>query len=481
MSQPQSLPMAQQTIGTNHPPAVVQNQPLQLTTPTVAPPVPILAPQAVPKATPIVNTVPVAPQPLPLQQVIPAITAQPLPTVTTALPKILTNATDQSQASPLPSTPVEKVDKQPTAISTPIVIGGSVLHQESVAGSLLKAVSAGLVINGLWFWILTALTLYLIELGNQAATGFSETGITGQFLAAYPLAGLVAGGYAVAAIVSFLAAIKNSTAAKGAWNLAVSAGLLSLLAAGAASMTSQMALQNGSVYLRAAIERYYPGLPYPLLWQIAGLGGLLGLGLTPLTLIAKKDYRADANNLKSRYWLVYALAGTGTLCMVAAYLVYQGVAAFDKSHGLTELDAVVSYHVYQAPKAPGARTPKTRFGINMDKSSLMVGRDDFVEVIYDYPLPKRVGLKAESERTIRQIQVGQPFDLQTFSSSLLSGAEVVPAQVTTADQQRAYIIQSSSGRPLNALAMLTPDSVLVLLSSVTADTSELISMAESLK
>lgn len=158
---------------------------------------------------------------------------------------------------------------------------------------------------------------------------------------------------------------------------------------------------------------------------------------------------------------------------VAAYGYWQ---ANETDFGLGRAESIVPYRIYYSENPPGKRTNATNFITNEELANTY----NAIRVTYDVPLPTLLNTGIKSPINIKQVNIPPDFNLENFASKAERdpGTVAEPVTIVNAVNQTGYITRRNHNSYLWAIF---PDNILVNIYSNTANDSELIAMAQSLK
>jgi len=165
-------------------------------------------------------------------------------------------------------------------------------------------------------------------------------------------------------------------------------------------------------------------------------------------------------------------------------VVYLGIVnwlALDKDMNFQATSKEAGFHVYRINDSEKNWQQVAKFKVNQSPSSLLIGRDDFVETGYDLPLTLRIKGRASQMVVVRQIDVPSGFEVNSFAQNLIEGAQVKDVQLGRSASGKGVFLEKSEGTgKMTVLTLTTGDNVLLLLSSKGAGINDLIDLANKL-
>lgn len=374
-----------------------------------------------------------------------------------------------------PTAPVEL--EQP-----PSQMGGEVLEEEEVRPKIVRFSSYGFMAMG-GLYALGALSL--TGLGAMITTGIrgqTNNPVPAEFIYYYPITAWLPILLALAAGIFIIVGTFIGQGTRKAWWWGVIAvfGLpLIIVATGGWSikpivqvLNQPQLIRNQEILNNIQADFLTNSLNAALLPIILGLMLLVGL----------------------KAWHYPAVAiGTITKGMLAGLIVllvggviglyaYLYFLSSDGDYGYSQVRQAVSFKVYRPVQLPEGWSYATRLFLNTAKGSLLVGRDDFVEVSFDHSLPLRLQGMPSAAVTLREIDVPSGFDMTTFAQTVIDTPNrVEEIAVTRAQGQKGFSIEKNNPTgTIRVLTLMTGDNVLLLLSSKTASIEEMVRLANSL-
>lgn len=362
-----------------------------------------------------------------------------------------------------------------------LAVGGQVLEEEEEKPKviiLFEWILVGLGgVYGLSALGFTGLA-YLIDTSLLSKV---STALAGEFSRAYPLYSLFPLALALMSIVYFYSGFKTRDGSRAAWVI----DLITLLGG------TVVIFGCGYVVL-SPIEKILTNPQFtqqePLLgalpWEAVNIflwSQWLILGAWLLLLTSVRQFRFVAQPLEMKKKIIMMVVSCLLIGIVGGYAVKTTMANFDTDLGYKTVAESAGFHIYKPQALPAGWAQTSLMSINSTPGSVIVGRDDFVEVYFDRTLSARVQGQPSAQIIVRQIDVPAGFDVKTFAQTLVDApvtVETIP--VKRADGQIGYAVEKlAEAYAIRALALKTSDNVLILLSTRGAQIEDMVALVNS--
>lgn len=205
--------------------------------------------------------------------------------------------------------------------------------------------------------------------------------------------------------------------------------------------------------------------------------GLLPLLILILLIISFKKFKFSNNPIskKAKVFLVSV-----TLLLVLPTISIMGLKfleARDTDFGYTKAKAHVTYRLYKPSPLPNGLVNTTKFVVGKE----LAGKQNAVQVAYDVPFTKLIEKGTSKLVILKQVGIEPGFNLRDFVSATKDLTSFDQISVNLTANQEAYLAQKNNGHyDLKILSFVTPDDVLITLTTPNATKEELIQLANSL-
>lgn len=365
--------------------------------------------------------------------------------------------------------------------SPPAQVGGAVIEEEEVRPAFITVISIFLLIMACLYGLGGTLGAGLAYVLNLAATGTYSAALTGLFLKSFPqyiILPLMAG---LSGVGFLYAGLRVRQGSRKAW---ITALLIVIICPIMLLFLGRWVMSPINQFLdNPQLTNTVEGLSRlnnPLMQSIlSGQLGILLIGL--MLLLSGKLFRFPDRRLGKKATVSVIIFALLTVVPIGGYLGNIAFMNLDTDLGFNATAESAGFHIYRPITLPESWIQVSLFSINRDPSALLVGRDTFAQIVFDKGLKERVSGQPSRPVTVRQIDVPPAFDVQAFAQSVIEGAVVKPIAVQRAQGQQAYYIEKqAAGGTIRALALVTSDNVLILLSTKEASEDELTAIANTL-
>lgn len=195
----------------------------------------------------------------------------------------------------------------------------------------------------------------------------------------------------------------------------------------------------------------------------------------------EKKYFVSSEKLKLSQYSMLVIPVV-ILSGLSAYAVYENQNRLKSTdYYLSQTQNSVSYHVYKAdPTSVGLVYTTTYYKPNI----FLADKTNGTQVAYDLSL-KDIRVKNQIKATVmKEVGVDDGFELKSFvdTSYVTSDSTVSPISLTTAkDLQGISVTRHYDNTTYSVIAFVTPDNVLVVISSEWLSVQELITLANTIK
>lgn len=353
-----------------------------------------------------------------------------------------------------------------------------VFTAEEEKPKIFKIISAFLFFIAFLYGLTAVMITGVILIINRAES--NAGGPDFNFLKYFPAVGLIPFLILLATLFFLIAALKIRDGSRSSWWM----GVISLIAipipldliivailTGLSKSTQTINSAQGENIIGSSLNLHALGR---LIYAFA----IFELALLPLLIFFKKFHFAGQSLSKKAKIFITIIIIVFVLPIISM-MSYGYYKTTDTDYGYNKVKFGVNYHVYKPQFIPGGRVNSTIF---IPKKEL-AGIQNAIQVAYGTPLDEMMKGKTSSLIIMKQVGINPGFDLKSFAPSVFkepTSIEQMP--LSLAVKGNAYLIQKTSGKlELKILTFITPDNVLITITTPNASKEELIQLAESLR
>jgi hypothetical protein len=366
-------------------------------------------------------------------------------------------------------------------VREPIINSAKVIEEEEVRSATVTVLASGYIMIGVGYFLMSLLGVFLVYWLNLASAGAITLPLPNLFIRSEPIVTLLPITLGLASLGFMIVGIKLKSGTRSSWGWALITGicfpLLILLTSNYSLSPVGQFLSNPQL---AAFFSGIDGFDIRNIFPIFTVQ-LVSLFLPGLLLVFGNQFHyLKPKNPHLNHWWLWGWTILVLLPLIG-YLGYSLFMTLDKDLHYKASSQTAGFHVYRPLQFPSGWEQVSYYSINQSPSSLLVGRDDFIEVVFDRNLTNRINGSPTAQVIIREVDVPASFNLTTFTQGVVEGARVQETKVQRALGQKGYLIDKSGGNnAIRALALITSDNVLLLLSTKEASETELINIANSM-
>ncbi len=410
--------------------------------------------------------------------------------IPTAVPAAKMTATPPSPPPiPIPLIPPEKAPILPKpTVELKVVkevpkvgIRGTIVNEEEIRPARVTVVSILFLLMSGFYGVLAWVTSLAVRWLNTAVNGLTKEPIDSLFIKNFPEYSLMPLAIALASATLWWIGIdlKQGTK-KGAWKGLVASLFWPLLIFGLNQWVGVILTRflSNPQLLTSLINTSGFDLRGLLPIYSAQIAFIIGAGMILMAWVGFKYPSKKKKEGKSQLvkWVRW-----GLVTPVVVYLGLVNWLALDKDMNFQATSKEAGFHVYRINDSEKNWQQVAKFKVNQSPSSLLIGRDDFVETGYDLPLTLRIKGRASQMVVVRQIDVPSGFEVNSFAQNLIEGAQVKDVQLGRSASGKGVFLEKSEGTgKMTVLTLTTGDNVLLLLSSKGAGINDLIDLANKL-
>jgi hypothetical protein len=204
---------------------------------------------------------------------------------------------------------------------------------------------------------------------------------------------------------------------------------------------------------------------------------LSSMGILLPLLFFRKEFQSEKRPISSRAKKILLFLSVLFLPILAATSFWSLRHLSSKDYGYQKAQSTVSYHIYQAdPTLLGLEVT-----LNFTPNQQLAGSSRAVWVAYGVG-PQKTSGGVKKNVILKQVGVGENFDLSSFvTSQFIQSKKIRKISLKAAGKKGAYLIERTVGSlPSNHLVLVTPDNVLILISSIGVPPEQLTQLANSL-
>lgn len=364
----------------------------------------------------------------------------------------------------------------------PTMGGGQVIEEEEARPALIRVIGVFSLLSGGIYGLVALGLTYTAYLLDTSVISIVSTALVGEFSKTYPQFALLPICLSILSVLYIYLGFTIPQGSRRAWimGLIVFGGGIWLIWGLGNNVLAPLESILGNPKFTAQ-EPVLQSLSWDMFrWML--LVNWVLVGLVALLLVAYKRFKFPTSRINSRQkWVVAGVSGVLAV-VVGGYFTKTFITNQDADLGYTAAAKTAGFHIYRPTALPLGWSQTSKVVINEAPSSVIVGREDFVETFFDHSLASRVQGQPAAQIILRQVDVPAGFDLESFANSLVEPPMTVrEVTVGRADGQAGFAVEKpTETHAIRAVVLRTSDNVLLLLSTRAAQIEDLIALANTL-